>query len=763
MQKEIIRESLKNLSSGISLDEFDKMAKLITKKINENDFDEKKVKKNMAKYAKIEKSKIFFDTKNKSGLDYKEIVKKIDDNESNNKQNIKSTSFFDTKLKKDSNDSCEPTNQSAIKSTIKSTNQPTNEKNNKKEPIIKSFKKKDTGLVATTQMKTGGFNWSNALSNNNDNDDSDGNDGNKTNNNNNNNGNKKQIEKINSYNEIVKLEKTEKLNDFYEYKKDFHYIPKKRLEPMSSQSVYDQQKNDKLDETIKKRSKIVENLMKIEFPAQKSEEWHKLRHERITASDGGCVLGDSHYELPHKILYKKVISPPFKSNINCYNGNKYEQIATMIYSYRMNVDVEEFGLIAHPTCPFLAASPDGIISQYKLDKQHLTKYVGRMLEIKCPTSRQIKTTGEIKGDICPTHYWDQVQLQLECCDLDECDFWQCKILEYSSREEFLEDTDTNEPFRSKSSGLEKGIVIQLMPKRLPDENNEMIKFFEEYKHKMGEIIRTKNIEKKRKLIDGLRNNIAQMNLECNEFSKTILNLINDCDGLNNLNNLNNLNGSDNFNIDSFLKFDEQIKFLLRGKILKCEHSKTQYCNYWKKKDPENCKYCEAVYAYSKHIYPPKIDMTPYEYDDWVNEVITNYDEQKLLDPALNVQDYYIDRIIYWKLEQSHCVTIYRDKQWYAQALPKIQKMWSYVEYFRANPEKSKIFFDYIESLTTKSNFIKDKDEDMSEENINRILEVANILCNEKETENIIDKLKNEMIENEIMKKNKVSNYKKKYV
>ena len=31
------------------------------------------------------------------------------------------------------------------------------------------------------------------------------------------------------------------------------------------------------------------------------------------------------------------------------NMNK---IATMIYSYRMNVDVEEFGLIAHPTCSF---------------------------------------------------------------------------------------------------------------------------------------------------------------------------------------------------------------------------------------------------------------------------------------------------------------------------------------------------------------------------------------------------------------------------
>ena len=50
----------------------------------------------------------------------------------------------------------------------------------------------------------------------------------------------------------------------------------------------------------------------------------------------------------------------------------------------MNVYIEEFGLIAHPVYDFLAASPDGICSPYKYNKKHISKYVGRMLEIKCP-------------------------------------------------------------------------------------------------------------------------------------------------------------------------------------------------------------------------------------------------------------------------------------------------------------------------------------------------------------------------------------------
>jgi hypothetical protein len=55
-----------------------------------------------------------------------------------------------------------------------------------------------------------------------------------------------------------------------------------------------------------------------------------------------------------------------------------------------------------------------------------------MLEIKCPVTREIKTTGKLIGDMCPFYYYCQVQQQLICCELDVCDFWQCKLIEYKN-------------------------------------------------------------------------------------------------------------------------------------------------------------------------------------------------------------------------------------------------------------------------------------------------------------------------------------------
>ena len=86
-----------------------------------------------------------------------------------------------------------------------------------------------------------------------------------------------------------------------------------------------------------------------------------------------------------------------------------------------------------------------------------------MLEIKVPFRRFIKKKGNVKGEICPIYYWDQVQLQLECCDLDECDFWQCTLCEYDNFDKFLDDTCKTEPFRSKITSFEKGCLIQILP------------------------------------------------------------------------------------------------------------------------------------------------------------------------------------------------------------------------------------------------------------------------------------------------------------
>ena len=71
--------------------------------------------------------------------------------------------------------------------------------------------------------------------------------------------------------------------------------------------------------------------------------------------------------------------------------------------------VYDYGCLPHPKYKFLAASPDGINDDPE------SPLFGRMLEIKNVVSRKI--TGIPKKE-----YWIQMQLQMEVCDLDECDF-----------------------------------------------------------------------------------------------------------------------------------------------------------------------------------------------------------------------------------------------------------------------------------------------------------------------------------------------------
>ena len=76
---------------------------------------------------------------------------------------------------------------------------------------------------------------------------------------------------------------------------------------------------------------------------------------------------------------------------------------------------------------------------------------GRMLEIKNPFSRVI-------NGIPKDEYWIQMQMQLEVCDLDCCDFLETKFTEYESREAFDADGD----FTESVTGDKKGIMMFFM-------------------------------------------------------------------------------------------------------------------------------------------------------------------------------------------------------------------------------------------------------------------------------------------------------------
>ena len=245
--------------------------------------------------------------------------------------------------------------------------------------------------------------------------------------------------------------------------------------------------------------KLEEQFNKLKLlpqPVQRSKEWFDYRYNRITASDTAAAIDMNPYEPVEGFILKKCDPNfPFRDNATVFHGKKYEPIATMIYEHIYNTRVYEFGALPSEKYNFLGASPDGICSKYTLDNKFSTR-LGTMLEIKCPVTRDIHTSGTIAGDICPFYYFCQVQQQLACCELQVCDFWQCKLLEYS-REEYLADAcngittegivDPSFPTVSNPTNitidrcLKKGIIIEFFPKNfIPEFDGDNIEWKSKY-------------------------------------------------------------------------------------------------------------------------------------------------------------------------------------------------------------------------------------------------------------------------------------------
>ena len=124
------------------------------------------------------------------------------------------------------------------------------------------------------------------------------------------------------------------------------------------------------------------------------------------------------------------------TNSTLHWGQKYEHLSVKFYEYTYNTTIEDFGCIQHDNYTFLGASPDGI----NIDPN--SKRYGRMLEIKNIVNREI-------DGIPKKEYWIQMQLQMEVCNLNECDFLETKFTEYIDYYSYMTDT-LNEWFEDEN-------------------------------------------------------------------------------------------------------------------------------------------------------------------------------------------------------------------------------------------------------------------------------------------------------------------------
>jgi putative phage-type endonuclease len=358
---------------------------------------------------------------------------------------------------------------------------------------------------------------------------------------------------------------------------------------------------------VPKKSQPIQDQFKMLYdtpqPEQRTKEWFDYRYNRITASDTATAIDCNPYESVESFICKKCDPNfPFLDNDFVFHGKKYEQIATSLYEHLYNSKVTEFGCVPSDKHLFLGASPDGISSLSTLDYK-FNKKLGYMLEIKCPYVRPITNKGEIAGDICPYYYYCQVQQQLECCDLEYCDFIQCALVEYEDREAYMKDV-----------------------------NHKFI------------------------ITEGVDGSLMEVD---NTMSKGYL-----------------------------------LQFLPKIYEPKFDGDKHHYKSFY--------------------IYPPRLNMNEMQYNEWV---LTNISNWKTNYPEI-ADTFYFDKVLYWKINNAHTVTIPRDKEWFNKVFPILKDTWAKVSYYREHLEelpaiqeiadKRKAFYRYKTDFTV-NNFEQNTD------------------------------------------------------
>jgi putative phage-type endonuclease len=195
-----------------------------------------------------------------------------------------------------------------------------------------------------------------------------------------------------------------------------------------------------LHDNITKQINILRNKPQ---PVQRTKEWYEFRHNLITASNAYKAFESQPTQ--NQLIYEKCqplnqglyidneseeenIKEVVMVNTNTtlHWGQKYEPLSVKIYEHAFLTKIEDFGCIQHEKYLFLGASPDGINVDVNSPRY------GRMLEIKNIVNREI-------DGIPKKEYWIQMQLQMEVCDLDECDFLETKFIEYPDYTSYIQD------------------------------------------------------------------------------------------------------------------------------------------------------------------------------------------------------------------------------------------------------------------------------------------------------------------------------------
>jgi putative phage-type endonuclease len=161
------------------------------------------------------------------------------------------------------------------------------------------------------------------------------------------------------------------------------------------------------------------NALGIYYP---QPEWYQARIGLITSSKVSAAItkrqkGGTHDLAPRRKLKFQMLAEMstgqtmehFVSQAMDW-GVEQEPHARQEYQYRTGKDVEQLGIVMHPTNPRAGATADGWVAP------------NGILEIKCPNT---DTHWEyLFSEAIPSEYLDQINWQMACCgpEIEWCDF-----------------------------------------------------------------------------------------------------------------------------------------------------------------------------------------------------------------------------------------------------------------------------------------------------------------------------------------------------
>jgi putative phage-type endonuclease len=185
-----------------------------------------------------------------------------------------------------------------------------------------------------------------------------------------------------------------------------------------------------------------------ENPPQRTPEWYQRRYQMMTASNLWQVLGSEAQK--NRLIYEKckpldtvvTDSKWISTEGSLHWGVKYEPLTVMLYEHMTGGEIGQFGCIAHSQHSFLGASPDGIVINPE------SPLYGRLVEIKNIFNREMDGVPSVA-------YWIQMQIQLQCCELEACDFVETRFKEYENPQEFWCEEDSERV---------RGIILHFVPR-----------------------------------------------------------------------------------------------------------------------------------------------------------------------------------------------------------------------------------------------------------------------------------------------------------